>query len=168
MPQPRQPRRCERGGNGCTGGSHRVEAMSVPGNRGTHTGHAAYRRGPRGKTWFLATSAAVVLFFCSGCGLYSERRLYHVARLGLLRLPDFPPDATVAPLEEAEFFIGKSAGCVRLHYSYTGPDGKRKEQPCVVWLDRICIRWEVNRCERLPTHEDSRQGEPASMTRDGL
>ncbi|MDI6774809.1 MAG: hypothetical protein QME60_05365 [Verrucomicrobiota bacterium] len=98
----------------------------------------------------LAVVLALPLLFCAGCGLYSKGTVYEAAKAAVLKNPDFPLNATIGPAADADFYIGKSTACVRVPVQFADFTGARQADTYIVWLDRICIRWEVNRCHRAP------------------
>lgn len=96
--------------------------------------------------------ALSLLFLGAGCGLFSERTVYEVARAAVQKDPELPLNATIGPASGADFYIGQSAACVLVPIEFTDASGARKTGTYTVWLDRICIRWEVNRCFRTPEY----------------
>jgi hypothetical protein len=102
---------------------------------------------------FLSVSLALCLLALGGgCGLYSESTVYEVAREAVKKDPKLPANAVIAPAKNGDFYIGKSAACVYVPYEFTDPAGAKHSATYTVWLDRICIRWEVNRCFPSPTY----------------
>ena len=82
----------------------------------------------------------------------SEGHLYSIAEQAVKADSQFPLNASVGSIEDAEFFVGKNAACVTVPYTYTDESGQKKDHSHRVWLKRICVRWELDRCGPTPAH----------------
>jgi hypothetical protein len=100
----------------------------------------------------------MLLTACVGCSLYSKGAIYDIARAAVRKDPNFPPNAKIGSAKEGDFYIGKSAACVYVPYRFTDSAGAAQSGTYTVWLDRICIRWELNRCFPTPTYPETPPG----------
>lgn len=97
-------------------------------------------------------AAAVLLSMAAGCSLYSESALFEVARAAVQKDSNLPANATIGDIDGAEFFIGKNAACVYVPYDFVDSQGTKRSDTYTVWLRRVCIRWEVDRCFPTPSY----------------
>ena len=91
-----------------------------------------------------------LLLAVGGCAPMSEGHLYGIAEQAVKTDSQFPLNASVGSIKDAEFFVGKNATCVTVPYSFTDESGQAKNHTYTVWLKRICVRWELDRCEPTP------------------
>jgi hypothetical protein len=84
---------------------------------------------------------------CGACAPYSQGHLFGVAEQALRAQTNLPPAMTIGSMKDAEFFVGKNAACVYVPVEYTEASGNKRTGNYIVWLKRICTRWELDRCE---------------------
>ena len=99
-------------------------------------------------TRILAVLSLVAV--CGACAPMSDAHLFNVAVQAVKAHPKFPPQATIGAVKDAEFYVGKNAACVYVPYEVADPGGARRLDTFTVWLKRICVRWEIDRCDHTP------------------
>lgn len=101
---------------------------------------------------FAARGAAALLLllaaagWCGGCAPSSPRDLYEPASRAVLTDTNLPPNAALLPRSEAKFYVAKNLACVYVPYEFADSAGQKVRSSYTVWLKRIAIRWEVDRC----------------------
>jgi hypothetical protein len=108
------------------------------------------RRTPRGLTAGGAGALLCLLLLAiglgGGCAPSSPRDLYEPASRAVMTDKDFPPNAVLLPRSQARFFVAKNLACVYVPYEFADAAGQKVRDTYTVWLKRIAIRWEVDRC----------------------
>ncbi|MBN1676307.1 MAG: hypothetical protein JXR37_35010 [Kiritimatiellae bacterium] len=101
-------------------------------------------------TVILAVVGAVL---CGGCGDSSQRTLFETACKAVRAHADFPANAVLGSMREAEIYRGKNAACILVPYAVGAETGAAGKATYTVWLKRVTLRqWEVDRCEPTPVH----------------
>lgn len=93
---------------------------------------------------------AVVLTGCGEIKFPPQRSIYKLACKAVRADTNFPPDAVLHPMADAELYIGKNAACVKLPYDYVNASGKTVTVSCTVWLKNMAHSWEVDRLYPTP------------------
>ena len=87
--------------------------------------------------------------FLSGCGyMPSETNVYALAVKSVQADASFPAGAKILAIDDTPIHVSKSAARVDVRYSHPSTG----EQTMVVWLKRICLRWELDRLYPKPTY----------------
>ena len=94
--------------------------------------------------WLMMALAALA----AGCAPMSESHLYRIAAAAVKEHEALPVGAEVGPRADAEFYLGKNAGCIHVSYVVPAMQGESDEGTYTVWLKRIGMRWEVDRLYR--------------------
>jgi hypothetical protein len=69
--------------------------------------------------------------------------MYRTARKAAMENPDFPEDAEIDPMSEAQIAVGKNAARVDLSYRVPSAAGETTAKTYTVWIKRVARRWEA-------------------------
>ena len=102
----------------------------------------------------LTILLAAVAVLVAGCGMKtpSERTAYRIACQALKSDKTAPVDAEPKPIGEAELYIAKNLGCVRLTYEYADASGLKTLGNYTVWLRRVARTWMLERAAVTPQY----------------
>ena len=89
----------------------------------------------------------VFAMLLAGCAMPSNRTLFDIALKTAKEKGDIPAGAEWLGFGQGDVFPCKNMTRVNVPYAYTAPDGQRKTAYCTVWLKRVALRWEPDRCE---------------------
>lgn len=90
----------------------------------------------------------------------SNQHLYETAVAAVKADSALPDQAEILPKKHAEFYIGKSAGCVLIAYDVTDALGAKRKESHTVWLKRIGTRWEIDRLFPSPLYSEPDERPP--------
>jgi hypothetical protein len=94
----------------------------------------------------------VLVLLGTGC-TESERGMYKTACAAVRNHSAFPEDGKTGPRRKAVIQPVKNAARVEVPYTYVDSEGKTVSDHYVVWMKRIAIRWEVDRCDPAPHYD---------------
>jgi hypothetical protein len=83
----------------------------------------------------------------AGCAMPSNHALFDIAQKTARERGAVPAGAEWLGFKKGEVFPCKNMTRVNVPYTYTADDGQRKTAYCTVWLKRVALRWEPDRCE---------------------
>jgi hypothetical protein len=88
----------------------------------------------------------------AGC-TESKRGMYKTACKAVRNHSAFPENGKIGPKKNAVIQPAKNAARVEVPYTYVDPEGNAVSDHYVVWMKRIAIRWEVDRCDPAPHYD---------------
>jgi len=83
----------------------------------------------------------------AGCAMPTNRTLFEIAQKAAQAKGDVPANAEWLDFKQGEIFPCKNMTRVNVPYACAAEDGGRKTAYCTVWLKRVALRWEFDRCE---------------------
>lgn len=103
--------------------------------------------------WISVITLTSSLLWVGGCAMPSDRALYDIAASAVKADTRFPASGKIAPYANETVFPCKSAGVVRVAYSFTDETGVSRKATYTVWLKRVALTWVAERCNPTPTAE---------------
>ncbi len=103
--------------------------------------------------WISIAALTSSLILAAGCAMPSNKALYDIAAGAVKADSRFPASGKIEPYAADTVFPCKSAGVVRVAYSFTDETGATKKATYTVWLKRVALTWVAERCHPTPTAE---------------